>query len=129
MTRKGGQGSIRISEKHGVNPMLVQCSLCAGDTGEIALLGRLPGDAEAPRKGSLPGALCDDCKHMMTLGVVLVEVKDGSDQTNPYRVGRIHCIKREAAERLGFTGKAAFIEESAAREIGLPLEIDERSEP
>jgi hypothetical protein len=115
------KGSIRLSKKHGVNPMMVQCSLCAGDTNEIALLGHLPGDAEAPRKGVIPGAICDECKKMMAIGVVLVEVRDGTDKANPYRVGRIHCIKREAAERMGITGNAAFIEESVAREIGLPI--------
>jgi hypothetical protein len=120
MARRKKMG-IRISEKHGVNPMLVQCSLCAGDTNELALLGRLPGDAEAPRKGVIPGAICDECKKMMALGVVLVEVKDGTDPKNPYRVGRIHCIKREAAERMGIHGNAAFIEESVARQIGLPI--------
>lgn len=43
--------SIRLSEKHGVNPMLASCFLCGEDTGEIALLGKMKGDAAAPHRG------------------------------------------------------------------------------
>lgn len=113
---------IRLSEKHGVNPMLVQCGICGGDTGEIALLGRLPDDAEAPRKGSIPGAVCPTCKGYMEQGVILVVVRDGS-QAAPYRTGELHVIKEEAAKRLFPTlgnKRVAFLEESAARMIGLP---------
>lgn len=49
---------IRISEKHGVNPSITICPICGKDTG-IALLGKLKGDEEAPRK--IIGDLCDDC--------------------------------------------------------------------
>lgn len=50
--------SIRLSEKHGVNPSITICPVCGKDTG-IAILGRLKGDEEAPRK--IIGDLCDDC--------------------------------------------------------------------
>ena len=49
---------IRVSEKHGVNPSITICPICGKDTG-IALLGKLKGDEEAPRK--IIGDLCDDC--------------------------------------------------------------------
>lgn len=113
---------IRLSERHGVNPMLVICSICGGDTGEIALLGRLKDDAEAPRKGALPGSACPTCRGHMAQGVILVVVRDGT-QADPYRTGEIHVIKAEAAARLFPTlgaGRVAFLEESAARMIGLP---------
>ena len=50
--------SIRLSEKHGVNPSITICPVCGKDTG-IAILGRLKGDKEAPRK--MIGDVCDDC--------------------------------------------------------------------
>ena len=50
--------SIRLSEKHGVNPSITICPVCYKDTG-IAILGRLKGDNEAPRK--IIGDVCDDC--------------------------------------------------------------------
>lgn len=49
---------IRVSEKHGVNPSITICPICGKETG-IALLGKLKGDEEAPRK--IIGDLCDDC--------------------------------------------------------------------
>lgn len=41
-------GSILLSNKHGVNPSLMVCPCCGESTG-VALCGRLPDDAEAPR--------------------------------------------------------------------------------
>jgi len=103
--------------------MLLQCPICGGDTGEIALLGRLPKDEEAPRKGALPtSGPCDECQRLMSLGILLVVCKDGSDQKNPYRTGEIHVLKEEAARRLFDnlgTSRVAFIEESAARKVGI----------
>lgn len=49
---------IRVSEKHRVNPSITICPICGKETG-IALLGKLKGDEEAPRK--IIGDLCDDC--------------------------------------------------------------------
>ncbi len=40
---------IKVSPKHGVNPTIPICFWCGEEKGEIALLGKLPGDAEAPR--------------------------------------------------------------------------------
>lgn len=40
---------IRVSEKHGVNPSITICPICGKET-SIALLGKLKGDKEAPRK-------------------------------------------------------------------------------
>ena len=49
---------IRVCEIHGVNPSFTFCPFCGLETG-IALLGKLKGDKEAPRK--IIGDLCDDC--------------------------------------------------------------------
>lgn len=50
--------SIRISEKHGVNPSITICPICGKETG-IALLGKLKGDKEAPMR--MLSDPCDDC--------------------------------------------------------------------
>ena len=43
-----GKG-IKVSPKHGLNPTIPICFWCGKERGEVALLGRLPGDAEAPK--------------------------------------------------------------------------------
>lgn len=50
--------NIILSEKHGVNSSITVCPICGKEIG-IALLGKLKGDEEAPRK--IIGDLCDDC--------------------------------------------------------------------
>ena len=40
--------SITISKKHGVNPSILHCECCGKEYG-LALLGKLKGDAEAPK--------------------------------------------------------------------------------
>ena len=51
---------IILSKKHGVNPSMMICPICDETTG-IALLGKLKGDAEAPRQilGTHP---CKECE-------------------------------------------------------------------
>lgn len=50
--------NIRLSEKHGINPSITVCPICGKEI-DIALLGKLKGDEEAPRK--IIEDLCDDC--------------------------------------------------------------------
>lgn len=50
--------NIILSEKHEVNSSITVCPICGKEIG-IALLGKLKGDEEAPRK--IIGDLCDDC--------------------------------------------------------------------
>ena len=45
--KKEKEPSIRLSEKHGLNPTLGVCFFCGEETGEIGLLGKLKGDREA----------------------------------------------------------------------------------
>ena len=119
MTRRG---DIQISPKHGLNPSMGRCEVCGRDTGEILLLGRLKGDAEAPR--TLVHGLCDDCRRVREVGgVIFIEVRDGESGDDPYRTGRVVGITREAAERLLPPGHAAlskgvaYVEETALRRV------------
>lgn len=105
--------SIRLSKKHGLNPTLGVCFFCGEDTGELALLGALKGDAEAPKRMILNYTPCDKCKEHMSQGITLIETNytDGerpaiskdSTGVDVYPTGRWCVIKQEAAERI-FSG-------------------------
>lgn len=99
--------SIRVSEKHGVNPTLGICFWCGEDDGTIGLLGKLKGDVEAPRKMMLGYEPCDTCKEGIALGVAIMEASSFPAFDNQpkikkgcYPTGRWSVITREAAERL-----------------------------
>ena len=106
--------SIPVSRKHGVNPTMLICPICRHKTNGLALLGKLPGDAEAPRY-SLDREPCDDCRGIIESGgVMLIEVKDGSTEQNPERTGYVVGVKK------------GVIEEGAvdARRVGYMVESD-----
>lgn len=73
MGRKKEAG-VTLSPKYGLNPTMGKCFWCGGDTGEIALLGRLPGDKEAPRHTVLGYQPCDKCAEGWRAGAVVIEV-------------------------------------------------------
>lgn len=73
---------IPISEKHGVNPTLGVCFWCGEHTGEIALLGKLPNDAEAPRETVLNYEPCEKCKEHFESGVLIIEVYEQTANDN-----------------------------------------------
>ena len=90
--------SITLSKKHGVNPSITHCECCGKEIG-IALLGKLKGDAEAPRDMYM--GLCDDCKNVIDQkGLMIIEVRDGETGNNPYRTGRLVGITKDAKERM-----------------------------
>ena len=95
MAKRNTKGSLKLSPKHGVNPTILHCFICGKETG-VALLGKLKGDAEAPKDMTNPNELCDDCKKALEKGKFIIEVKDNTDQHNPKRTGRYVCIKKNA---------------------------------
>ena len=99
MTRR--KDSIRLSERHGVNPSLGVCFYCNEDNGEIILPGRLKGDVEAPRKAVWHKHPCDKCAGYMKQGIILISVneKKSTDMDNPYRTGGWCVVKPEAIKR------------------------------
>ena len=111
--------SIRLHSKHGLNPTVTQCFFCGKDKNEIALLGSSY-HGEAPHHMCIDKEPCDECKSYMAQGVMLISVKDGS-QNDPYRTGKIVVMKPKAAERIfkGFKGRVAFLEDSAWEKLGL----------
>lgn len=113
--------SIRISEKYGVNPTIPVCFWCGKEKNEVALLGKLKGDIEAPKNCVLDYEPCDECKNKMSLGVALLGVtKEPINKTLPpiqedeengmlYPTGSWLVITKEAAKR--YFGEVATEEE------------------
>lgn len=122
------RGSIRISEKHGVNPAIPLCFFCGEDKNEILLLGKLPGDAQAPHRAVFDRSPCDKCAGYMELGVMLIKCKDGGSTDDPHRLGRLVVIKDEAVRRLPVSkgmvdhlikARMGFVEESVWSMLGI----------
>ena len=95
MKKTTSKDYINLSPKYGVNPSVLHCFICGKETG-LALLGKLKGDAEAPRDISNPSEICDDCKKALEKGKFILEVENNSDENNPKRTGRYVCIKKDA---------------------------------
>lgn len=101
--------SIKLSEKHGVNPSLLQCFFC-GESKGIALMGRLPNDEQAPHQCVMDYEPCDKCIENMNLGVTLIEVSTTPPDQRPpvktkdgqevYPLGRWCVLTVEAVERM-----------------------------
>lgn len=91
---------IPISEKYGVNPTLGVCFWCGKHTGEIALLGKLPNDAEAPKETVLNYEPCEECKKQFAEGILIIEVDTNLNrptiQDNYSPTGRFVVVKQEA---------------------------------
>ena len=102
--------SIRLSEKHGVNPTMCKCFFC-GEVKHIALMGKLKDDAEAPIECVMDYEPCEKCQSQMSQGVTLIEVsdrqpRDGRPALNAkndqkvYPLGGWCVIKPEAFSRI-----------------------------
>lgn len=108
-------GSIRISEKHGLNPSLSTCAWCGREKGEIVLFGRLKNDAEAPRKAIVDYEPCDTCKKQWQTGVTVIEVTripptDGRPMISKdiYPTGRLVVVKPAVFKGKYFAGDRLF---------------------
>ncbi len=110
---------IMISERYGLNPTIPICFWCEEKKNEVALLGRLKDDKEAPRNCLLDYEPCDKCKKRFELGIAIIEVVDYvvvenmppitiQDGIELYPTGRYVVILIEAIDRL--------IEDEALRE-------------
>ena len=115
---------IRLSKKHGVNPTMGICFFCNKPTGEIALLGQLKGDVEAPKHSVLSYEPCDKCKELFNTGVPLIECTERdlyrsislktTEGADIYPTGRYMIVTQEFVENL-FDRHA---------ELGKPIAID-----
>ena len=94
---------IPLSPKHGVNPTLAICFYCGEHTGEIALLGKLKDDAQAPKEAVIDYRPCKECQEKFSKGVLIIAVRPsnnkhryiapGYEPTGAYAVIRPEAIK------------------------------------
>lgn len=97
-----------VSKKYGVNPSMQVCFWCGKDTGAIVLLGKLKGDAEAPRRIVTNYDPCDECKKGFAMGITVIEATTtpNHDGQRPmanetYPTGRLAVISRNCNHPFG----------------------------
>jgi len=118
--------SLRISKKHGLNPVIPKCFFCGEDKKEVLLLGHLKNDEEAPRKCVFDYEPCDKCKEYMKQGVIFISVRNGTNKDSPYRTGGWALIKEKAAKEIFGDNigesRVAFLEDDVWNKLKLPRE-------
>ena len=84
--------SIRLDQKHGVNPAITRCFYCGGDK-DIAIFGHIPDrtkwalekagaeviDGRAPSNLVMDMEPCHKCKEYMEMGVILISCREPID--------------------------------------------------
>ena len=88
---------VPVSKKHGVNPTMPICFWCGEETGEIALLGKIKGDKEAPRNLILNRDPCPECVKLRSQGITIMAVTSESDHT---ATSQWVVIQEEAIEKM-----------------------------
>ncbi len=121
--------SIRLSPRHGLNPVIPRCFFCGARKNEVVLPGLLEGDVGAPRDAVWDHEPCDQCQQYMKDGIILISVRDGESGPNPYRTGG-WCVLKEAAVRKLIQPaslvhdiikqRVAFVPDQAWELLGLP---------
>jgi len=140
--------SIQLSQKHGVNPALMQCFYCMKDVG-VALMGRINAlsakamreagllhdrdseDPEAPRKVCLDKRPCNECAEYMRQGIIFISVDESrsDDKQNPYRSGGWAVVSEAFVRRMVTPSelastilkqRVAFLPDDAWDVLGLP---------
>jgi hypothetical protein len=96
--------SIRISPEHGVNPSIAVCFFCGKDKG-LVMLGKLKGDAKAPKRAIYDYTPCEECAAKMKQGTTVIECVREDNQTLPIQegawpTGRWCVMPKEASEKL-----------------------------
>lgn len=103
--------SIKISPKHGVNPTIPLCFFCGKQKNEIALMGKMKGDIEAPKNLVLDYEPCEHCKEEWSKGVALIELSQVPPQKGMPHVRVVEGVPMYP------TSRVLVITESAARGI------------
>jgi len=94
-----GNMSIKVSEKHGVNPSVDHCAIC-GEAYGVALFGRMKDDQEAPRS-VCTGGLCDRCQKAKDKGAVFfIEVAGEEGLESKQRTGRLVGVTEDCVRRV-----------------------------
>ena len=98
---------IKISPKYGVNPTIPVCFWCGKQKNEIALMGRMKDDIEAPKNMVLDYVPCEECQNHMAMGVAVLEASDHPNtegqppmQKGVYPTSRFVVVTTECADRV-----------------------------
>lgn len=98
---------IKISPKHGLNPTIPVCFWCGKQKNEIALMGRMEDDIEAPKNMVLDYVPCEECQSHMAMGVAILEASDHPNtegqppmQKGVYPTSRFVVVTTECADRV-----------------------------
>ena len=98
---------IKISPKHGLNPTIPVCFWCGKQKNEIALMGRMKDDIEAPKNMVLNYVPCEECQNHMAMGVAVLEASDHPNtegqppmQKGVYPTSRFVVVTTECADRV-----------------------------
>ena len=98
---------IKISPKYGVNPTIPVCFWCGKQKNEIALMGRMTDDIEAPKNMVLDYVPCEECQNHMAMGVAVLEASDCPNtegqppmQKGVYPTSRFVVVTTECADRV-----------------------------
>ena len=98
---------IKISPKHGLNPTIPVCFWCGKQKNEIALMGHMKGDIEAPKNMVLDYVPCEECQSHMAMGVAILEASDHPNtegqppmQKGVYPTSRFVVVTTECADRV-----------------------------
>ena len=98
---------IKISPKHGLNPTIPVCFWCGKQKNEIALMGRMENDIEAPKNMVLDYEPCEECQNHMAMGVAVLEASDHPNtegqppmQKGVYPTSRFVVVTTECADKV-----------------------------
>ena len=98
---------IKISPKYGLNPTIPVCFWCGKQKNEIALMGRMTDDIEAPKNMVLDYVPCEECQSHMAMGVAVLEASDRPNtegqppmQKGVYPTSRFVVVTTECADRV-----------------------------
>lgn len=98
---------IKISPKHGLNPTIPVCFWCGKQKNEIALMGRMTDDIEAPKNMVLDYVPCEECQSHMAMGVAVLEASDHPNtegqppmQKGVYPTSRFVVVTTDCANRV-----------------------------
>ena len=98
---------IKISPKHGLNPTIPVCFWCGKQKNEIALMGRMENDIEAPKNMVLDYVPCEECQSHMAMGVAVLEASDHPNtegqppmQKGVYPTSRFVVVTTECADKV-----------------------------
>lgn len=129
--------NIRVSEKHGVNPSLGVCFWCGQEDGSVLMLGKLPGDKEAPRRTINGYEPCGECKKGMERGITFIQMSkvplldEQSTVGEGYPTGRWVVVKEDAVKTIVqppelleslLKTRKAFVWVEDWKQMGLPTE-------